>query len=241
MPISTTGSQSSGDSADSEAGGAPFPVPDDAPSAAHAARSELERWELIIEGGWVVTELNVVVHFDPSSDLAKRARAWNYEFPEFGLSDVAVFGAALAQAEADAWYHDEGHVATRALEDRRFLLGDRLLHWAVPWLAEQATEAAIEAMATLLALGEEHRVAPLLTGDEGMFPPGEDSYGPLDQRPFGSVWCGAVIPDDVVDPTEHLRIAQTRWQAFESAYPGSARLWHDLGERCRLTLEGAAG
>ncbi len=208
----------------------PIDSTDNSP-AASAAESELERWELIIDGAWSVTEHDVVVHFDPAEDLARRVRSWNYELPSAGLADLAIFGAALAQAEADAWYHDEGHVATRALEDRRFLLGDRVLHWSVPWLAEQQSDRAIEAMATLLMLGEEHRPAPLLSGDEGLFPPGEDSYGPFDQRPLDSVWCGAWIPNGA-DPEQHLAVAKERWDHFVRAYPGSARFWHDLARRC---------
>ncbi len=208
MPISSTGSS----------------------QAAAAAESELERWELLIDGAWSITEREVVVYFDPAPDLERRARAWKYELPAFGLSDLAVLGAALAQAEADAWYHDEGHIATRALEDRRFLLGDRLLHWAVPWLAEQGTDSALEAMATLLMLGEEHRPSPLLSGIEGIFAPGEDSYGPVGRRPLDSIWCGAWIPKGA-DPLQHLAVARERWNHFVAAYPGSARLWNDLAAR----------
>lgn len=205
----------------------------DSGSAAAAARSETEKWRLLADGGWHVTELDVVIYFDPRDDLDKRASRWSFDLRSRTLSNLALFAAALAQSEAEAWERDEAHVATQALEERRFLLGDRILHWAVPWLAEQGTEESVEAMAILLALGEEHRPAPLLSGDEGMFAPGEDSYGPIDRRPFDSVWRGAVLPPDV-DPVEHLALAATRWEAFTEAYPGSARLWHDLARRCRL-------
>ncbi|NNL27967.1 MAG: hypothetical protein HKO78_06010 [Acidimicrobiia bacterium] len=86
-------------------------------------------------------------------------------------------------------------------------------------------------MATLLALGEEHRPAPLLSGGEGLFPPGEDSYGPLDRRPLDSIWCGALIPEGA-NPTQHLAMARKRWDNFVQAYPGTARFWHDLARRC---------
>lgn len=200
--------------------------------AAAAARAEVERWRVVIEGGWSVTERAVVVYFDPAEDLERRARSWNHRLEGHGLSDLALFGAGLAAAEADAWEQDEPHVATRALEDRRFLLGDRLLHWAVPWLAEQPGDQSRRAMVTLLELGEEHRPAPLLAGNEGLFAPGEDSYGPADRRPLDSVWCGAVIPPGV-DAAQCRARAQSRWEALCSAYPGSARFWHDLSLRCR--------
>lgn len=149
-------------------------------------------------------ESSVVQLYDPADDLARRARTWNYEIVSGDLSDLARFGAALARAEGEAWATDRGHIATRAHEDRRFLLGDRILHWAVPWLdavARQypnAAEAANTAKSTLLDLGELHRPAPALSGTEGLVVPGFDGFGPLDQDAsfetiMLSVWGGTVL------------------------------------------------
>lgn len=208
-----------------------MPTDTTASPAAGAARAEVGVWRVVIDGGWSITERDVVVYFDPAADLERRARSWGHQLEGHGLSDLALYGAGLAAAEADAWEQDEPHVATRALEDRRFLLGDRLLHWAVPWLAEQPGEQAARAMTALLDLGEEHRPAPLLSGDEGLFAPGEDSYGPTDRSPLDSLWCGAVIPPGI-DAAQHRARARKRWEVLRSAYPGSARFWHDLSLRC---------
>ena len=185
-----------------------------------------------------VSELDVVVHFDPADDLVRRARFWNYEFPANGLSDLAVFGAALAQAEADAWYHDEGHIATRALEDRRFLLADRLTALGRS-LAGRTGERRAQAERSkpwqpCSLLGEEHRVAPLLSGDEGLFPPGEDSFGHLDQRPLDSVWCGAVVPAEA-DPLRAPGHGQNPVGGVRERIPGKCPLVARPGEATAAT------
>lgn len=180
------------------------------------------------------TEAAVVRLFDPQNDLARRASTWNYEIGTGDLSDLARFGAALARAEGEAWVSDRGHIATRAYEDRRFLLGDRILHWAVPWLdsiARQypaAAAVADTAKATLLDLGEIHRPAPALSGTEGLVVPGFDGFGSLDEdAPFESimlsVWGGTVLLDgylaDLFGQPVGGRRLPDRWDSYPGVLP----------------------
>lgn len=218
------------------------------------------------------SEAEVVRFYQPDGDLARRARYWGYEFGSRDLADLARFGAGLARAEADAWERDEPHIATRAYADRRFLLGDRLLHWAVPWLDAAARchpaerDLAEPARFALLDLGDRLRPAPILSeGQEGLFPPGEDSYGPLDPpAPLAewllSVWSGRVMMRSTltslggaavglrVVPAEwledpHMRsllsmtyeVIAPRWDGLALEHPGSAQLWRDLSRRARGT------
>jgi hypothetical protein len=218
------------------------------------------------------TEEAVVRFYVPDDDLERRARYWGYEFGERDLADLCRLGAALAKAEATAWRQDEPHIATRAYADRRFLLGDRLLHWAVPWLDAAArchppeSPVAEPARLTLLELGDRLRPAPVLTdGTEGLFAPGEDSFGPLEPPTalpdfMLSVWSGRVVmkatldsigateqPDRAVplewisDPVMSAllrvmyEVAAPRWERIAAEHPGSARLWLDLAERAKRT------
>jgi hypothetical protein len=220
------------------------------------------------------TEAAVVRYYQPDDDLEHRARYWGYQFGEGDLADLCRLGAALARAEAEAWERDEPHIATRAYADRRFLLGDRLLHWAVPWLEAAGrchpSERAVAepARLTLLELGDRLRPAPVLTeGTEGLFPPGEDSYGPTEPPAplldfLLSVWSGRVVmkatldslggaqlqnravPDDWIadrDMRALLRVtyevAAPRWSRVAREHPGSARLWLDLAERASRTAQ----
>jgi len=218
------------------------------------------------------TEETVVRYYVPDDDLERRARYWGYEFGERDLADLCRLGAALAKAESEAWQQDEPHIATRAYADRRFLLGDRLLHWAVPWLEAAGRchpperPAAEPARLTLLELGDRLRPAPVLTvGTEGLFAPGEDSYGPTESpAPLPdfmlSVWSGRVVmkatldslggaeqpgrvvPEDWLDDPEMrtllrvmYEVAAPRWERIAREHSGSARLWLDLAERARTT------
>jgi len=218
------------------------------------------------------TEAAVVRYYQPDADLERRARYWGYQFEEQDLADLCRLGAALAKAEAEAWTQDEPHIATRAYADRRFLLGDRLLHWAVPWLetagrCHPPERAAAEASRlTLLELGDRLRPAPVLTeGTEGLFAPGEDSYGPIESlAPLPdfilSLWSGRVVmkatldslsgtqladrtvpPDWLTDPDLRAlleamyEVAAPRWKRIATEHPGSARLWLDLATRARST------
>jgi hypothetical protein len=117
---------------------------------------------------------------------------------------MALFAAALARTEAESWLGGDRVVATQAFEERRHLLGDRILPWAVPWLRALARcfpahrIDATDAAKTLLSLGERHRPAPILTGAEGLFLPGHDGYGAKDLHGhlgmrMGSLWGGLVV------------------------------------------------
>ena len=152
----------------------------------------------------VAAEAAVVRFHDPSDDLTRRMKRWGYRPGALDLSDLARFAAGLAQAEADGWADDEPHLATRAYEDRRFLLGDRLLHWAIPWLdsvsrchADAASDATRSAE-WMLGVADRMRPAPVLVADEGRFQPGHDAIGPvqaghdLDEFVL-SIWSGEVL------------------------------------------------
>lgn len=210
------------------------------------------------------TEAEVVAFSDPADDLAKRAGSWGHELPDVSLWSLASFGAGLAMAEAQAWERDEPHVSTRAYADRRFLLGDRILHWAVPWLDTAGRcypvyrESAHKGRELLLRLGDRLRPSPDLGATEGLAPPGEDAYGPLTlDVPLGdwvrSLWSGAVILDATVrsliggsgeldlggpgraDVAMLFEVAAARWTTMAAAHPGSARLWRDLAARAEGT------
>ena len=152
-----------------------------------------------------------VTGYDPIDDLQRRGRWWSHRFESDRLADVVAFGVALAEVEVRTWRADDPVVATRAFEDRRFLFSDRLVHWVVP-LTFVVDEAETIRQA-LLEMGDRLRPAVLLTGDEGIHPPGEDSFGPL-----------------AVDLRVDLGGPQ-QWTELADSHPGTARLWRDLGLR----------
>jgi hypothetical protein len=182
-----------------------------------AAARDLADWHRLLERAEAVlpdVREVTVTGFDSSEDLNRRGRWWSHRFPSDRLPDVLAFGVALAAAEGGAWKSNDPVVATRAFEDRRFLLSDRLIHWVVP--VTYVTKGAESIRDGLLALGDRLRVAPLLTGDEGIHPPGEDSYGPR----------GTALRIELGPPE--------RWIGLQESHPGSARLWRDLALRaCR--------
>lgn len=184
--------------------------------ASDAAARDFSDWKRLLEQAEnrlpAAREVNVT-GFDPGEDLNRRGRWWSHRFPSDHLPDVLAFGVALAVAEGQAWDSDDPVVATRAFEDRRFLLSDRLIHWVVPLTFESGGESVIRDV--LLGLGDRLRVAPLLTGDEGIHPPGEDSFGSLESS---------------------LRVElgpPQRWVRLQESHPGTARLWRDLAIRAR--------
>ncbi|MDF1597677.1 MAG: hypothetical protein P1T08_16480 [Acidimicrobiia bacterium] len=231
------------------------------PNASAAAAAEAAEW-MAIARAWhpgrqrsalvdlPPTEAAVVALFNPAGELAERAHSWKYEISSGDLSDLARFGAALARAESEAWATDRGHLATRAYQDRRFLLGDRILHWAIPWLdavAHQyptAFDDAMTARRALLDLAERLRPAPALSGTEGLVVPGFDGYGPLDMDvPFEqvmlSVWSGAVLLNGYLTGVFHKpvigRALPRGWdtypgarEALESTYRSAAARWEEL-------------
>ncbi|NNC74509.1 MAG: hypothetical protein HKN93_03245 [Acidimicrobiia bacterium] len=185
-------------------------------AARAAARTEATHWA-VVAGAWsreswpsvyadlAPYEADVVGFFDPADDVRERAAKWQYPLESGDIGDLARFAAALAVAEADAWRDDHPHIATQAFEQRRFLVGDRMAHWAVPWLDNvgrcypAARDAAHGARDTILRVGDHHRPAPVLVDErEGIHLPGHDSFGPVERdRPLeewlGSVWSGMVI------------------------------------------------
>lgn len=182
-------------------------------TAVDGANEHLAAWRRLLE--LAESELPAsrevdVTGFDPRPDLDRRARWWGHRFDSDRLPAVLAFGVALAGAEVEAWTSKDGVVATRAFEDRRFLLSDRLVHWVVPLTFVTAAAGLRD---ELLDLGDRLRPAPLLTGDEGLHPPGEDSYGPLT----------LTLAVDL-GPAE-------RWARLRRGHPGTARLWRDLERR----------
>jgi hypothetical protein len=212
------------------------------------------------------TEAAVVGFHDPGADLERRADRWSHRLPDHGLASVALFAAGLARAEADAWRRDDLHIATRAYEDRRFLIGDRILHWAVPWL-DAAGRCYPEhrpechgARRMLLDLGDSLRPSPDLGVDDGRATLGEDAYGPVELRidvPFlRSVWSGTVVLDATLrsmhperrpslrfDSTAYRDLAAlyesaaARWRRVATEHPGSALLWRSLSSRAATTAQ----
>ncbi|MDH5372067.1 MAG: hypothetical protein OEX97_03895 [Acidimicrobiia bacterium] len=197
-------------------------------------------------------EAAVVAFYNPIDDLARRARSWSYQVGAGDFADLARFGAALARAESEAWASDRGHIATRAYEDRRFLLGDRVIHWAVPWFDAVARQyptsfdAAIDARNRLLDLADHHRPAPALSGSEGLVVPGFDGFGSLDVNvPFEqfmlSVWSGVVLLDgflaDLFKQPIKQRTLPGDWDSYpgvlpalEATYRAAAVRWDDLAQ-----------
>lgn len=207
-------------------------------TATERAASEAEFWRDVAtslsgaEHRYPMTEQSVT-GFDPSDDLAKRARRWSYQFDDHTAVALATFAAGLAAAEAEAWSRDDPIIATQALSDRRFLFGDRIVHWLVPVLLAADDVPASELAEQLLALGDRHRPAPALTGTEGLYPPGHDSIGRLvdsiDEAPLLNGW----VAEDV-DVEGYERAAEL-WRSFAEQHPGTARLWLDLAARCELS------
>jgi hypothetical protein len=242
------------------------------PTASESAAAEAAEWMSI--AGRVPelddvapTEHAVVGFYDPAPDLTRRGAEWGFVFDDFSLASVCRFAAGLAQAEAEAWKTDDPTVATRAYEQRRFLLGDRVLHWAVPWLDQmgrcydEVRGRAHNLRDRLLELGDRHRPAPVLTGTEGLTTPGEDSFGPL-QSPgslsdhLASLWSGLLLTDATVRSLsgsssgrgdtdlaalphldDYYQLAARRWTILADAHPGSGRLWLDLRNRSLRTVE----
>lgn len=233
------------------------------PTATERAQAEKLRWVEVSEH-WTRSatpdlwddrppiEKDVIRFHDPHRDLTKRAGDWGYELPGDDLPALASFAAGLASAEADGWKMEKPDLATRAYESRRFLLADRLIHWAVPWLDAVGRtypnyqEPAHADRDMLLDLGDEGRVAPSLPGREGIRVTGEDSFGPIQQdRPLqewsSSLWSGVVLLGCDLEATANLaglyELASTRWADLATLHPGTAEFWEDLSLRATTTVE----
>jgi hypothetical protein len=219
-------------------------------SASDAARQEAQHWAFIASLAELLTQHDdiaptelTITGFDPATELARRTDGWFHTLPDNSLASLARFAAGLAEAEASAWERKDPSVATRALADRRFLLGDRIIHWAVPWLVSfgvSEPESGPEAVAIverLLALGDQHRPAPALTGSEGLFPPGCDSLGllpdRLDPTTFANGWVLATRSDLGPEP---YAAAIGLWTDLAEAHPGTEQLWRDMAARASAAV-----
>ena len=253
-------------------------------SAADAARRESAVWAAIADRWhpdrnreiWEdlpAAEALVIPEVDSGVDLKKRARRWSYPLESGDLSDLARFAAALAQTESDAWRDGDRVIATQAFEERRFLAADRVLPWAIPWLRAvsrcfpSSRKTAHGAAHMLLDIGDRHRPAPILTGSEGLFPPGYDSYGPADQpldtsARLTSLWGGLVVLrrslESITGETRDKRtlsaqwredpslrdavatlyeVTAARWRRLADRHPGTARFWNELAIRAARTAQ----
>jgi hypothetical protein len=202
------------------------------------------------------SEQGVVVFFDPMDDLERRSSDWGFVLRRPHLDELARFASALADAEARAWADDVPDLAVRAYESRRLLLGDRLVHWAVPWLDAvgrwypERGDSAVGDRDTILEIADEMRIAPALTGSEGLVVPGEDAFGPIVadvplRSLLRSLWSGDVLRAPAIDPPDAAlyEAARDRWASLADGHPGSAQLWLDLANRAvqtarALRLEG---
>ena len=196
----------------------PIGTPIGRPTASERTRAEADQWARL--SSVTATEYEVMRTYQPGSDLDRRAAEWSHQLASHDLGAIALFAAALAHTEADAWDDGTLDVATRSYEARRFLLGDRIVHWAVPWLL--ATGSGDYAQ-FILDLGDEMRVAPALTGREGLVMAGEDSLGPLAQT--GGIWSGWIEQSE--PPTD----IPGYWTSLAKRHPGTAQIWLDLAAR----------
>lgn len=191
------------------------------PTASERTRVEADQWAHM--SPLTATEYGVVGTYDPAADLDRRADEWGHQLAKHDLGAIALFAAALARTEADAWDNGTFDIATKAYEARRFLLSDRIIHWAVPWLLAGGSGDEAE---FLLDLGDGMRVAPELPGSEGLQVAGEDSFGPLVQEGgLLSGWVGLSEPPGDLEGF---------WNQMAIDHPGSAQLWLDLAARAQL-------
>lgn len=245
------------------------------PTASETSLDESRRWTRLAER-WLQgrnptiwadrppTEKSVVVFFDPVEDLELKARRGGFHLRDNSLPELAGFAADLAATEARHWESGSADLATEAYERRRFLVGDRVIHWAVPWLdavgrCYPSTRGdAHSDRDFLLGLGDTMRLQPLLAGREGLVIEGEDSYGTVEmigevERWLDSLWSGHLILDatwaslrsEGAEPTGTelallYEVAASRWMGVSARHPGTAQLWADLAARASRTSEALA-
>jgi len=224
-------------------------------TASERARAEADYWAEIAERWTQVkvpelwadrppTEKNTVLFYDPSQDIARRASEWGYAVESNDLSSLALFAAGLAVAEERGWDEGTPDIATRAYEARRLLIGDRIVHWAVPWLDAVGhnyggyAEVAFSDRDLILGFADEAKVAPATPGPEGIFVDGEDSYGPIEPVAGWSQWTGSLWSGEVVFHSDRLanqiaiyEKAAGKWAGYAAEHAGTAQLWLDLSER----------
>lgn len=214
--------------------------------AARSVEEFLATWDDLRPAEALVMDVH-----NPAPDLQRRALRWSHEFRTGELPEVLAFGAGLVGAELEAGNGEQPDIVAKARSDRRFLLGDRVLHWAVPWLDAAGAEPV---MAVILQLGDHHRPEPELTGSEGLTVPGEDCFGSLVPAPLSSLMCGGVVLEATAGewgltradlragefPEEArgwLRERAESWERLRAQHSGSAALWRDLAQRARATAE----
>ena len=116
-----------------------------------------------------------------------------------------------------------------------------------PWLDavgrsyQELRSAAVDDRDTILAIADEMRIAPALSGSEGLVVPGEDAFGPIVADVplhvlLRSLWSGDVVLASI-EPAgaEQHEAAAERWRSLAEDHPGSARLWLDLANRAEHT------
>ena len=219
-----------------------------------AAVQEAAAWERIValiqgafpDGG--PTEASVVRFHDPRLDLESRGARWGFTPATGSLVEVARLAGGLALAEAEARRDGYADVALAAFVERRRLVGDRLVHWAVPWLlavSDRPGDDAGTAARMLLEVADPLRPAPATGGTEGLFPPGEDSYGPVEpvvplDEIATSVWSGIAVGHPGQSSgrdADEFEGAALVWRRLAADHGGTARLWLDLARRAERTAE----
>lgn len=234
-------------------------MPIGTPTASERARAEADHWAEIA-GRWKQadvpelwadrppTEKDTVIFHDPSRDIARRTREWGHELENDDLSSLSLFAAGLAVAEERGWEEGTPDVATRAYEARRFLIEDRIVHWAIPWLDAighnyvSFAQVAFSDRDLILGFADEAKVAPATPGSEGLFVDGEDSYGPIEPHTSwsewtDSLWSGVVVvqSDRVANLVALYERSAEKWAGYAAEHPGTAQLWIDLSKRAATT------
>ena len=206
------------------------------------------------------TEKDVIRYFDPVEDLTEKARRSSYQLEDPSLPSLAGFAGGLAESEGRHWRDGDADLATRAYETRRFLIGDRIIHWAVPWLDvvgrcyPEFREDAHGDRDFLLELTDEMRVEPLLPGREGLVVEGEDTFGRTElvddlSQWLRSLWSGHLMLEATWTSLRHsgsgpafeelallYEAAASRWRGVAERHPGSAQIWADLAARAERTV-----
>ena len=207
------------------------------------------------------TERDVIRYFDPIEDLAEKARRSGYQLEDPSLPSLAGFAGDLADSEGRHWRDGDADLATRAYEARRFLVGDRIIHWAVPWLDAVGRcypgfrEDAHGDRDFLLEVADEMRVEPLLPGREGLVVEGEDTFGRIQlvdglSQWLRSLWSGhlmleatrASLRSEGTDPSLQTlallyEVSASRWLGVAERHSGSAQIWTDLAARAQGTAQ----
>jgi hypothetical protein len=242
------------------------------PTASDRSFAEARRWSSLArrwgqEQAPVVwndrppTEKAVVRYFDPVEDLADKARRSGHQLDDVSLPSLAKFASGLAESEGNHWANGDADLATRAYEARRFLIGDRIIHWAVPWLDAVGRcypgfrEDAHADRDFLLEIADEMRVEPVIPGREGLVLEGEDAFGRTEPRDemedwLSSLWSGHLMLDATwvslrsegdepgfEDLAFLYEAAASRWRGVAGRHPGSAQIWIDLSARASSTAD----